>query len=89
MLSQRPKRISGYDVEEIDGELLIFNPSAAKVLHTNQTGALVWGMCTGEHTVGEIVQLLTALYPNSAEIIANDVPNILTSFADECAIMWT
>lgn len=86
--SQRPYPTPGYHVEELDGEILLFNMSSQTILHTNQTGALVWKLCDGQHTAVEITQLLQAAYPDAADQIGEEVPQILDSFAAEGALAW-
>jgi hypothetical protein len=85
---QRPYPTPGYHVEELDGEILLFNMSSQKILHTNQTGALVWKLCDGQHTAEEIVQLLQAAYPDAADPISEEVPRVLEAFAAEGALAW-
>lgn len=87
-MQKRPLPTPGYAIEELDGELLLFHPSSETILHTNQTGALVWRLCDGQRSAAEIVAALTAVYPEAAADIAQDVPEILTRFADLGAITW-
>jgi hypothetical protein len=87
-MQQRPLPTPGYAVEELDGEILLFHPSSETILHTNQTGALVWRLCDGERSVADIVAALTAVYPDAATDIAQDVPELLNQFADQGAITW-
>jgi hypothetical protein len=67
---------------------LLFHPSSSAILRTNETGALVWRLCDGQRPVAEIVETLTAVYPEAAADIARDVPGILARFADQGAITW-
>ncbi len=78
----------GYAIEALDGELLLFHPSSETILHTNETGAMVWRLCDGQRSIGEIVETITAVYPEAAADIAQDVPDLLTQFADQGAITW-
>ena len=85
---KRPYPLPGYHVEELDGEILLFNMSSQKILHINQTGALVWKLCDGRRTAEDIAQLLQAAYPDAAAQISAEVPLILDSFAAEGALAW-
>lgn len=87
-MGKRPLPTPGYAIEELDGELLLFHPSSETILHTNQTGVLVWRLCDGQRSVAEIVAVLTAVYPEAAVEIAQDVPDLLNQFADQGAITW-
>ena len=84
----KPLPTTGYAIEELDGELLLFHPSSETILHTNETGAIVWRLCDGQRTVAEIIDVLTAVYPESDADIAQDVPDLLAQFADQGAITW-
>jgi hypothetical protein len=85
---KRPSPTPGYQIEEIDGELLLFHPATQIIMHTNQTGALVWNLCDGQRTVAEIIAVLCAAYTEAADNITADVPDILTQLAQQGAIMW-
>jgi len=85
---KRPSPTPGYQIEQLDGELLLFHPTTQIILHTNQTGALVWHLCDGQRTVREIVEVLAAAYPAAAAAITTDVPDILDQFAQQGAIVW-
>jgi hypothetical protein len=88
MLSKRPFSAPDYQIQELDGELLLFHPASQTILHTNQTAALVWELCNGQHTVAEMVQIFKAVYPTAAETIEDDVLNILNQFASQGMITW-
>lgn len=85
---KRPSPVPGYNIAELDGELLLFHPATDIILHTNQTGALVWHLCDGQRTAGDIVAVLTAAYPEDKSAITADVPDILDQFAQYGAIDW-
>ena len=85
---KRPSPTPNYHIEELDGELLLYHPAAERILHTNQTGALVWNLCDGQRTVAEIAGMLTAAYPEATTDIHQDVPDILNQFAAQGAIVW-
>lgn len=87
-MEKRPLPTPGYAIEELDGELLLFHPSSKAILHTNETGAMVWRLCDGERSVAEIVTALTAVYPEATTEIQQDVPDILNQFSAQGAITW-
>lgn len=86
--SKRPFPSPDYQIELLDGEIILFNQSGLKVMHSNRTGALIWQLCDGHRTVAEVVQLLRTSYPDSAKEIRSDVHEILTSLAVRGAITW-
>jgi len=46
-----PSPDPGFVLEELDEELLIFNPQNGRILELNATAALVWQLCGGSRTV--------------------------------------
>lgn len=77
-----------YQMELLDGEVVLFHQSGLKIMHSNRTGALIWQLCDGKRTVAEIVHLLSGVYPDSAEQIQTDVPDLLTTLTAHGAITW-
>ncbi|MFP4345721.1 MAG: PqqD family protein [Anaerolineales bacterium] len=74
---ERPRREPGYRLEMVDDELLLFHPATTRIVYCNATAGLIWRLCDGERTVGEIVALLTEAYPEAAETLAADVERAL------------
>lgn len=72
-----PAPAPGFTLEELDGALLLFEPDSGRIVHTNPTAALVWGLCDGRRTLAQIVALLTDAYPAQAGEVASDVPRVV------------
>ena len=85
---KRPQPKPGYQVETLDGEIVLFHPAQREIFHSNSTGALVWQLCDGERNVGQIIDLLCQTYPNAADRIPDDVRQTLQTFAQHGAIQW-
>lgn len=75
-----------YRLEMLDGEALLFDPAQRRLVHCNETAALVWRLCDGQRSVGEIVQLLVEAYPDAADEVPQDVQRVLTQLLDADAI---
>lgn len=89
--TNRPRQVDGYqmaDKETVDGELVLFHPATQKILYSNRTGALIWGLCDGQRTVADIVEILDEAYPEASAEIADDVQITLQTFAENGAIEW-
>jgi len=86
--TNRPYPTLGYEVEELDGEMVIFHPASMKVMHSNRTGALIWQLCDGQRTVADICRLLSDAYPNFGQHIETDVHKTLHLLAEHGAITW-
>jgi hypothetical protein len=83
---QIPKPIPGFQVQSLDGEVVLLHPTSAVILHLNPTGALVWQLCNGFRSVHEIVLLLGDAYPEAQQQIKADVPQIIQQFAAHGAL---
>ncbi|MFB0534593.1 MAG: PqqD family protein [Anaerolineae bacterium] len=89
--TKRPRQVSGYQVadkESLNGEMVLFHPATQKILYSNRAGALIWGLCDGQRTVADIIQLLSEAYPDSASEIGADVRDALLTFVEQGAIEW-
>jgi hypothetical protein len=85
-LDRVPTREAGFRLEMLDGEALLFDPAQRRLVHCNETAALVWRLCDGERTVAEIIALLTEAYPEQATAIPQDVQSVLAQLLDADAI---
>jgi hypothetical protein len=87
-LSAKPKQKPDYNLEMIDGELLLYHLSETKILYFNETASLIWQLCDGQQSVGEIITLLSGAYPEAAETIAADVEDTLQQFLTaDCIVL--
>lgn len=60
-------------VEQMDDDLLLYNPQTAATLHLNNSSALVWHLCDGQRSLEQIISTLEESYPPQAGQIRNDV----------------
>lgn len=86
--TNRPVPAPDYQIEILDGEMVLFHPASKTILHCNQSGATIWQLCNGQRTVAEIIQLLSAVYPEATQEIEGDVKNTLQSLAQHGAVTW-
>jgi hypothetical protein len=82
----RPTPHRGFALEELDGEILLLDPASERLIHCNVTAALVWRLCDGERTLGEIAALLAEAYPDATDAIAGDVASAVETLAAEGAL---
>ena len=69
-------------VEDMDGELLIYNPALATTLHLNPASMVVWNCCNGVATVQDIIDALQEAFPEHAQQIRVDVVNVFQQFSE-------
>lgn len=64
-------------LEDMDGELLLYDPNSAVTLHLNGPSAVVWQLCDGQRSTQEIIQVVQEAYPDQAEQISQDVASVV------------
>lgn len=69
-------------LEDMDGELLLYNPISATTLHLNGPSAIVWKLCDGDTSVQQIITTVEQAYPEQAEQIENDIIAVLNDFIE-------
>ena len=80
------KPIEGFQSQTLDGEFVLLHPARNILIHLNQTGALVWQLCDRLRSVDEIIEILSATYPEASEQIAVDVPEIVQELVQKGAL---
>lgn len=64
-----------------DQSLLLFEQGTGTAFPLNESGARVWAMCDGAHTVDEIVDQLAARYDASRSQIEEDTHAFVSALA--------
>ena len=83
-----PTRREGFVLEELDGDLLLFNPQNGRLLELNSTAALIWQLCDGTRALSDIEALLAELYPGAAPAITAELPAVLHRLEELGALSW-
>jgi hypothetical protein len=86
MISKTPTIQSNFELEEIDGELLLYSPESTRSIYMNSTASIIWRLCDGKLTIGEIVSLLQEAFPDAAESMEADVIHSIELFVSNNAI---
>jgi hypothetical protein len=73
----------GFFLERMDDEIVVYHTSLTTSLYFNETGALVWQLCDGKRTVGQIIDVLCQMYPESADQIKPEVSALIASLLDK------
>jgi hypothetical protein len=81
-----PKQRPGYIVEKIPCCYLLKHEENDTVVKLNATGMMIWQTCTGEWTVGDIIDALREAYPDGAVSMDKDVFRALDNLQDEGVI---
>jgi hypothetical protein len=81
-----PRRRAEYRLARIPCCYLLKDADGETVLKLNESSVLIWELCNGELTVGEMVQLLADTYPEAAEDMRKDVFRALDELNEEAVI---
>ena len=82
-MDSKPKRKGKPVVEEMDDDLLVADFSDSQMHVLNPTAAAVWAMCDGQHTAGQIADLLAGHFGLPAEEVRRDVARVLGEFREK------
>lgn len=66
-------------LERLGDEIIVYHPTLTTSIYLNETGALVWQLCDGRRSVGETIDILRRLYPESEDRIEPEVCALLNS----------
>lgn len=72
-LDDKPVRNDACRMEELDDEILLYHPGNNKTLYINKSASVIWQLCTGQHTVAEIIGLIRDAYPQEPGDLEQDV----------------
>ncbi len=75
-----PPRRSDVVAEELDGEVVLFDPRSGNTYRLNQTALAVWRKCDGRATIREIAELLTQAYDVEFETALEHVEQLVLLF---------
>jgi hypothetical protein len=81
-LHSRPRRSTGFHLEQVDDEVLLYHPGGNKIIQLNQPALIIWQLCDGQSSMEALIALLQEAYPESAVEISADVQEILQQFID-------
>lgn len=86
VLSYKPRQKPDFQLEEIDGELLLYHPTNTTIMYCNPSASVIWQLCDGERTIEEIAIVLAAAFEQNLETITTDVESTLDLFCKHKAI---
>jgi hypothetical protein len=75
-----PVRRADVEWVVLDGEAVLYDPSAHTLHRLNAGAAAVWTACDGTASQGQITRTIEDAYPGSEGVIARDVPAVIESF---------
>ena len=60
-------RNTSYQLEEMDGEVLLYDPGNTRTIYLNETSALIWRLADGQ-TAQSLINTLSEAYPDEPSL---------------------
>ena len=76
------------EVELVDNDVLLYHPLQTTAVHLNPTAAMVFGLCDGARTVGDIISVLEESYPDAPSPIGEGVEAALDGLHRDGMIVY-
>ena len=73
-------------MEELDDEVLLYNPANNKTLYINKSASVIWQLCNGEQSVEEIIKMIEDAYPGNEVDMRQDILDTLNNLSDNDAV---
>jgi Coenzyme PQQ synthesis protein D (PqqD) len=85
-LDDKPIRNESCHMEELDDEVLLYNPTNNKTLYINKSASVIWQLCNGEQAVEDIITMIQEAYPSDDDGLRQDILDTLNSLAENDAV---
>ena len=85
-LDDKPIRNESCHMEELDDEVLLYNPTNNKTLYINKSASVIWQLCNGEQAVEDIIKMIQEAYPSDDDRLRRDILDTLNSLAENDAV---
>ena len=84
MYPSKPVHKNGITAKDIGGETMLYSADAKAIHVLNPTARLIWELCNGEHTLGEIERAIRAGFSVPEEHdVAGDIQHTLELLASK------
>lgn len=84
LLKRYPVAKADLEVEELEDEILVYDPGNQKTYNFNGTGAFVWSLCDGSHSLEEMVEGIHEAAPGTdRETIEQDVADFVRELEED------
>jgi len=84
-----PEAVERIKVEIMDGETVLYGEAAKKMIYLNESATAVFQLCDGQRSVLEIIDLLTAAYPDESAAMRQDVVRVIDYLVQEGVLRLT
>ena len=81
-----PNQRHGFQIEQIDGETLLYQNQLKRMIYLNESASLVWHLCDGQRSVADIIGVLIDCYPGDEDAVRTDVLQAVNTLVLEGAL---
>ena len=81
-LDSYPTKNSDFEMSELDDEIILFSVANEKAVYLNASAQLIWHLCSGEHSITEIIEGLQSQYPEETNIASQTIDAIEAMIED-------
>jgi len=67
-LDSFPLKNADFEMTDLDDETILFSVKNEKAIYLNPSAQLIWQLCSGEHSIKQMIDGLKQQYPNEKEI---------------------
>jgi hypothetical protein len=85
-LDDKPIRNESCHMEELDDEVLLYNPTNNKTLYINKSASIIWQLCNGNQPVEDIIKMIQEAYPSDDGGLQQDILDTLNSLLENDAV---
>ena len=78
-----PTPQQGLELAELEGEGVLYCPETMKMVYLNDSASIIWRLCDGYRTVVDIIDALADAFPDAANEVSLDVPEMIEMFVRE------
>jgi hypothetical protein len=82
---KRPRRRARVRHEDLDTDVLLYEPTRRTMIRLNESAATVWRLCDGSRSLADLIALLSDAYPTTSAVDA-DVEAAVLRLASEGVI---
>jgi hypothetical protein len=87
-MADYPRTVDSLTRSEMEDGLSIHHPESDRVHFLNHTGAVIFELCNGRHSIDEIIQLVQTAF-DLEEPPENEVRSLLANAVEAGLIEWT
>jgi hypothetical protein len=82
-VAQNPR----FDFLQVDEESILYDTATHNVIYLDASALVIWRLCDGQRSVGEIASLIERAYPEERGSIAGDVQKTVDALANAGALI--